>query len=337
MGAIGLELEATLRAAPKRWAVTGAAGFIGSTLVRALLRLDQHVVGVDDLSTGHLRNLPEGFPLIEGDIRDPAACATAVAGADFVLHHAALGSVPWSMQDPLRTHAVNVTGFLNVLMAAREADCARVVYAASSASYGTCGTVPAVEDRLGDPLSPYAASKTANEAYAGAFAEGYGLSAVGLRYFNVFGARQDPEGPYAAVIPRWIATLLEGAPVVINGDGETTRDFCHVDNVVAANLLAALATLPAPHRVYNIACGEEISLNRLLREIRAVLAERGVETPAAPHYGPFREGDVRRSCADIGRAVAELGYRPEMGLRDGLARAMDWYCAEAGVDLTRRS
>ncbi|MEM8699510.1 MAG: SDR family oxidoreductase [Pseudomonadota bacterium] len=335
MVTISPDLAADLRAEPKLWAVTGAAGFIGSHLVEALLRLGQRVVGLDNFSTGHRRNLPDapGFHLIEGDIRDPATCADAVAGAEVVLHHAALGSVPWSMDDPRRTHEVNTTGFLNMLMAAREASCRRVVYAASSASYGSLDAVPAVEESIGDPLSPYAASKTANEAYAGAFAEGFGLSSVGLRYFNVFGARQDPEGPYAAVIPRWIATLLGGERVVINGDGETTRDFCHVANVVTANLLAATVELPAPHRVYNIACGEEISLNRLLTEIRKGLSELGLETPAEPVHGPFREGDVRRSRAGIGRGVAELGYRPEVGLAEGLARAMPWYCAEAGVDL----
>ncbi|MEM9736476.1 MAG: NAD-dependent epimerase/dehydratase family protein, partial [Pseudomonadota bacterium] len=235
------EISAELQDRPRRWLVTGAAGFIGSHIVELLLSLGQEVTGLDDFSTGHRQNLPQaGLDLIEGDIRDPGTCARAVAGSDHVLHQAALGSVPWSVEDPLSTHAVNVTGFLNIALACRE-EGARLVYAASSASYGDRTELPAQEDRIGVPLSPYAASKTINEIYAAALARTYGLEAVGLRYFNVFGPRQDPAGAYAAVIPRWVAALITGQPVEIYGDGETSRDFCYVGDVARANVLAALA------------------------------------------------------------------------------------------------
>ncbi|MEM7506134.1 MAG: SDR family oxidoreductase [Pseudomonadota bacterium] len=326
-----------LRRSPKTWTVTGAAGFIGSNLVEALLALGQHVMALDNFSTGSQKNLAEagadtdGFRLITGDIRDPGACVDAVAGADYVLHQAALGSVPWSVEDPLRTHEVNVTGFLNMLIACRDAGVERMVYAGSSASYGDCELVPAIEDRLGVPLSPYAASKTTNEIYAAGFAQTYGFHSVGLRYFNVFGPRQDPEGAYAAVIPKWIAALLRGDPIQINGDGETTRDFCYVANVVQANVLAATQPMEPPHRVFNIACGTQISLNLLLESLARGLSDLGLNPQVEARHGPFRTGDVRFSEADIARAQAELGFAPTHDLAAGLAEAMPWYCELCGV------
>lgn len=329
-----------LGASRHRWLVTGSAGFIGSHLVETLLRLDQEVVGLDNFATGHRRNLDEvqvavganrwrRHRFIEGDIRDPRTCAEACEGATFVLHQAALGSVPRSLADPATTHAVNATGFLNMLTAARDAGVERFVYAASSSTYGDHPALPKVEDVIGRPLSPYAVTKLVNELYADVYVRCYGTRAIGLRYFNVFGARQDPEGAYAAVIPRWVRAMLVGETVCINGDGETSRDFCYIDNAVQANLLAALSPQEdALHQVYNVAVGERTTLNRLfglLQEILATTHPRVREL--RPEHGEFRAGDVRHSQADISKAVRLLGYSPSHRIEDGLRQAMGWYLA----------
>jgi len=327
-----------LQKSPKTWLVTGCAGFIGSNLLERLLRLGQNVVGLDNFSTGFRHNLeqvedavgPEAwssFRFIEGDIRDPATCREACTGVDIVLHQAALGSVPRSIDDPLTSHASNVTGFLNMLVAARDASVGRFVYAASSAAYGDSPALPKVEDVIGNPLSPYAAGKYMNELYAGVFARCYGMQTVGLRYFNVFGPRQDPDGAYAAVIPKWIAAMLRQEPVYINGDGETARDFCYIDNVVQVNLLAGLARNPAAlNQVYNVAVGEQTSLNQLFRLLREFLSLEDPEFICGePVYRDFRAGDVRFSLADIAKAKKLLGYRPTHRVREGLERAIAWY------------
>jgi UDP-N-acetylglucosamine 4-epimerase len=332
------ELARALRLTPKKWLVTGVAGFIGSNLLEALLKLDQHVVGLDNFSTGYKKNLSEvkslvtaqqwkRFRLIEGDVGDLALCRRAAAGVDFVLHQAALGSVPLSMEDPLECHRSNVTGFLNVLVAAREVQARRLVYASSSAVYGDDPLLPKVEDKIGKPLSPYAASKAMDEVYADAFAQAYGFPSVGLRYFNVFGPRQDPEGAYAAVIPKWVAALLKSEPVYINGDGETSRDFCHIANVVQANFLAATTEKPAAiNQVYNIALGERTTLNQLFDLLLEGLRQQVPALPAQkPVFRAFRPGDVRHSLADIGKARRLLGYSPTHGIDQGLQLAMEWY------------
>jgi len=332
------EARRLLRRSPRRWLVTGAAGFIGSHLVEALLGLGQSVVGLDNFATGYAHNLDEirraagaeawgRFTFIEGDIRSLDECRRACAGADVVLHHAALGSVPRSIEDPLATHEANLTGFVHMLMAARDAGAKRFVYAASSSTYGDHPGLPKVEDLIGRPLSPYAVTKFANELYADVFARCYGLETMGLRYFNVFGPRQDPEGAYAAVIPRWIGQFIAGEPVTINGDGETSRDFCYVENAVQANILAGIADNPeALNQVYNIAVGERTTLNELFELERELLAStfprvRGL----SPHYREFREGDVRHSQADISKARRLLGFAPTHRVREGLAEAMAWY------------
>ena len=332
---------ATLRDAPLRWLVTGSAGFIGSHLVEALLRLGQQVVSLDSFATGFRRNLDEvraavgadawrRHRFIEADITDAQACRAACADVDIVLHQAALGSVPRSIEDPLRTHAANATGFLNLLVAARDARAARFVYAASSSTYGDHPGLPKVEDAIGRPLSPYAVTKYVNELYADVFQRCYGMASVGLRYFNVFGARQDPEGAYAAVIPRWVAAMLRGEAVHIHGDGTTTRDFCYVDNVVQANILAATAGAQATGEVYNIAVGGRMSLNELAAMLRQAIEHRHPRSPVPPPtHGPFREGDVRHSQADIGKARRLLGYAPTHDVRAGLDAALPWYEAQA--------
>jgi UDP-N-acetylglucosamine 4-epimerase len=323
-----------------RWLVTGGAGFIGSHLTEQLLRAGQEVVTLDNLSTGFRRNLEEveaivGEParrrhrFIEGDIRDPAACREACDGVSYVLHQAALGSVPRSIERPADTHASNVTGFLEMLVAARDAGVKRFVYASSSAVYGDHPGLPKVESAVGEVLSPYAATKQANEMYARVFLRCYGLDTVGLRYFNVFGARQDPDGPYAAVIPRWLQALMRGETVWINGDGETTRDFCYVANAVQANLRAAVATdAGVPGEVFNVAVHDRTSLAVLFDTLRELLAviEPGVAQARAEHR-EFRPGDVRHSLADIGKARRLLGYHPTHSLRAGLEEALPWYVA----------
>lgn len=333
-----------LTAQPQTWLVTGAAGFIGSNLVESLLGAGQQVVGLDNFATGKQANLDEvrgavgdsawaRFRFITGDIADLETCRGAVQGADYVLHQAALGSVPRSIEDPLGAHRANVDGFLNLLVAARDAGVRRFVYASSSAVYGDSPTLPKHEEDIGAPLSPYALTKAINEQYAALFAGVYGMRSIGLRYFNVFGRRQDPDGPYAAVIPKWVETLLHGGRCVINGDGETSRDFCHVANVVQANILAALAADDAAGRVYNIAVGERTTLNELHGLIRDGLLRACPELTALaerePEYGPFRQGDVRHSLADIAPAERLLGYVPTHTTARGLAETLPWYVAHA--------
>jgi UDP-N-acetylglucosamine 4-epimerase len=327
-----------LCAHPQKWLVTGAAGFIGSNLVEALLRMDQQVIGLDNFSTGHRRNLEEvqsavpnsqwaRFTMLDGDIRDLDQCRTACRAVDYVLHQAALGSVPRSLERPLDSHAANVTGTLNMLLAARDAGVRRIVYASSSSVYGDEPSLPKVEERIGRCLSPYAATKLADEIYAGVFGRCYGLETIGLRYFNVFGPRQDPDGAYAAVIPKWIAAMMSERDVIIYGDGETSRDFCYVANVVQANILAATSEdTDAVNRVYNVAVRARTSLNELFELIRTRLL------PFFPHLGAmrpvyrdFRPGDVRHSEASIDLAQRCLGYAPQYTISDGLDKALDWY------------
>ncbi|BBP99636.1 UDP-N-acetylglucosamine C4 epimerase [Burkholderia sp. SFA1] len=321
---------------PQKWLITGVAGFIGSNLLEALLKLDQEVVGLDNFATGHQRNLDEvrsqvspaqwgRFSLVVGDIRNLDDCRAAVKGAAHVLHEAALGSVPRSVNDPITTHEVNISGFLNMLVAARDAKVESFTYAASSSTYGDHPGLPKVEDRIGQPLSPYAVTKYANELYASVFARTYGLNAIGLRYFNVFGKRQDPDGAYAAVIPKWTAALIDDEQVTINGDGETSRDFCFIDNVVQMNILAAMSDANARNQVYNVAVGDRTTLNQLYDGLKRVLADNGVVNEGSAVYAPFRAGDVRHSQANVDKAAQLLGYASAIALADGLAIAMPWY------------
>jgi UDP-N-acetylglucosamine 4-epimerase len=324
-----------LRDQPRRWLVTGAAGFIGSALVEELLGLGQQVRAIDNFATGHQRNLDDVLAgatnrslltFEQRDIRSLDDCQAACAGVDVVLHQAALGSVPRSINNPLATHQANVDGFFNMLLAARDAGVDRFVYAASSSTYGDHPALPKQEDRIGKPLSPYAVTKYVNELYAEVFQRTYGLESIGLRYFNVFGRRQDPDGAYAAVIPLWVGSLLRGVPCRINGDGETSRDFCYVDNAVQANLLAALAPEESTGAVYNVAFGQRTTLNDLFRGIRDLLAaSEPAVADAQPEYVDFRAGDVRHSLADISRARERLGYEPQFSLVAGLREALPWY------------
>lgn len=332
------EVQEYLRNQKHHWLVTGAAGFIGSNLVEALLKLGQKVTGLDNLSTGYLHNLEQieslvgpdawsNFTFIQGDIRSLEDCKTSCNEVDFVLHEAALGSVSRSIEDPILSNESNITGFVNMLVAARDAGVKRFVYAASSSTYGDHPKLPKVEDEIGRPLSPYAVTKYVNELYADVFARVYGCQSVGLRYFNVFGPRQDPNGAYAAVIPNWIAALIRNGEVAINGDGETSRDFCFVENVVQANLLAALTTNPdAVNQVYNVAVGDRTTLNELYQSMRTILAERFEHLHAhKPQYRDFRIGDIRHSQADISKATRLLGFSPTHPLDTGLQQAMNWY------------
>ena len=332
------ELRARLATETNTWLVTGVAGFIGSNLLETLLKLDQKVVGLDNFSTGRRRNLDQvqglvtpaqwaRFHLITGDICDIEACRLACKNTDYVLHQAALGSVPRSIEDPIVTHNSNISGFLNMLVAARDAGVKAFVYAASSSTYGDHPGLPKVEDRIGKPLSPYAVTKYVNELYADVFARCYGFTTIGLRYFNIFGQRQDPDGAYAAVIPKWVSSMIKQEPVFINGDGETSRDFCYIDNTVQANLLAATCTDPgARNQVYNVAVGERTSLNQLFEAIRAELAPRFSHLASyKPVYRDFRPGDVMHSLADIGKAGNLLHYQPTHTIREGLKVAMNWY------------
>jgi UDP-N-acetylglucosamine 4-epimerase len=331
------DLQQELAQRKHHWLVTGAAGFIGSNLVEALLKLNQRVTGLDNFATGHQHNLDQvrelvgeqawsNFTFVQADIRSPEDCARACEGVDFVLHQAALGSVPRSIADPQTTNETNISGFLNMLVAARDARVKRFVYAASSSTYGDHPGLPKVEDRIGKPLSPYAVTKYVNELYADVFGRTYGFESIGLRYFNVFGPRQDPNGAYAAVIPKWVASLIRNEELRINGDGETSRDFCYVDNVVQINLLAAMAGSEAANQVYNVALNDRTSLNQLHAMMCSLLAERFPHVAAhKPTYVDFRKGDVRHSQADIGKAVSMLGYAPTHRIGEGLKEAMDWY------------
>ena len=331
------ELLQDLPKNPKTWLVTGVAGFIGSNLLETLLNLDQKVVGLDNFATGHQHNLDEvqgevtaeqwsRFSFVEGDIRSLADCKQACSGVDYVLHQAALGSVPRSLNDPITSNETNISGFLNMLVAARDAKVASFTYAASSSTYGDHPGLPKVEDVIGKPLSPYAVTKYVNELYADVFARSYGFNTIGLRYFNVFGKRQDPGGAYAAVIPKWTAAMINGEDVFINGDGETSRDFCYIDNTVQANLLAAItAKADARNQVYNVAVGDRTTLNQLFDAIRSALEANGINQNAPPIYREFRAGDVRHSQADVGKARALLGYEPEFAINAGVTKAMPWY------------
>lgn len=323
---------------PKKWLVTGVAGFIGSNLLETLLKLNQHVTGLDNFSTGHRYNFdlvresvtPEqwaNFCFIEGDIRKVADCKNACNGVDYVLHQAALGSVPRSIEDPIITNQNNIDGFLNILVAARDAGIKRFIYAASSSTYGDHPGLPKIEDRIGKPLSPYAVTKYVNELYADVFARAYGFKTIGLRYFNIFGPRQDPNGAYAAVIPKWVAAMINNEPVWINGDGKTSRDFCFIDNAVQVNLLAATVdNEAATNQVYNVAVGGRTTLNDLFEGLRIALEPdfpflHGYK----PNYRGFRAGDVRHSLADINKACTLLNYEPRYRIDEGIHLAVAWY------------
>jgi len=342
---------------PKTWLITGVAGFIGSNLLETLLKLNQNVVGLDNFETGFQRNIDQAiacatnalradnrlldtasFTFIEGDIRKLEDCQKAMIfypsisekegiPVDYVLHEAALGSVPRSVEDPIKTNMANIDGFLNMLVAARDAKVKRFIYAASSSTYGDHPDLPKVEDKIGKPLSPYAVTKLVNELYTDVFARTYGYKTIGLRYFNIFGKRQDPEGAYAAVIPKWISSLIKNKPVYINGDGETSRDFCYIENVVQINLLAATTDNPeAVNQVYNVAVGDQNTLNQLYEALRVNLAELYPHlVEAKPIYRDFREGDVRHSLADISKSKSLLGYAPQYRIGEGLKEAMTWY------------
>ncbi|HEX5801631.1 MAG TPA: SDR family oxidoreductase [Azospira sp.] len=335
------QVQDLIRSQPKTWLVTGAAGFIGSHLVEALLKLDQKVVGLDNFATGKRDNLIQvmqaagpvrrkNLRFVEGDIRSLATCRSACRDVDIVLHEAAIGSVPRSIEDPVETNSTNIDGFVNMLTAARDAGVGRFVYAASSSTYGDCKRIPMVEFDIGKPLSPYALTKYVDELYAEVFARCYATEAIGLRYFNVFGPRQDPDGDYAAVIPKWIGALLADEPVYINGNGTTARDFCYVDNVVQANLLAATTSEPAAiNQVYNVAFGAQTTLDGLFSMMRLLLTASHPEIQGRkPVYRDFRKGDMHISQADIGKAHSLLGYTPAWEVREGMKWTIDWYVSK---------
>lgn len=331
-----------LTAAPKSWLVTGCAGFIGSNLLETLLNLGQTVTGLDNFSTGFQHNLDqvraavapdawENFTFIKGDITTPETCRKACENQDYVLHQAALGSVPRSVADPVTTNENNISGFLNMLVAARDAGVKRFVYAASSSTYGDHPDLPKQEEKIGNPLSPYAVTKAVNEMYARVFASTYAFKTIGLRYFNVFGRRQDPHGAYAAVIPLWFNRMIQNQPAVINGDGETSRDFCYIDNCVQANLLSAVSGDEAADQVYNVAFGQRTTLNELFTMIRDRVAAACPDCKdMKPEYQDFRPGDVRHSLADISKARRLIGYTPQYSVREGLDLAAQWYMAHLG-------
>jgi len=321
---------------PKTWLITGVAGFIGSNLLETLLLLNQKVIGLDNFSTGFQHNLDEvqsmvtseqwqRFSFIEGDIRNLADCQTACADIDYILHQAALGSVPRSIADPINTNDTNISGFLNMLVAARDAKVTSFTYAASSSTYGDHPALPKVEDAIGKPLSPYAVTKYVNELYADVFARTYDFHTIGLRYFNIFGKRQTPDGDYAAVIPKWTAAMIQGDEVYINGDGETSRDFNFIENAVQANILAATANDDAKNQVYNVAVGGRTTLNTLFMALKDNLNVNGIDYSQAPIYRDFREGDVRHSQANISKIQGALGYDPQFDVVQGIKKAMPWY------------
>ena len=321
---------------PKVWLITGVAGFIGSNLLESLLLLNQKVVGLDNFATGFQHNLDEvqsvvtaeqwqRFKFIEGDIRNLADCQSACADVDYILHQAGLGSVPRSIADPINTNETNISGFLNMLVAARDAKVASFTYAASSSTYGDHPALPKVEEAIGKPLSPYALTKYVNELYAEVFARTYGFHTIGLRYFNIFGKRQTPDGAYAAVIPKWTAAMIQGDDVYINGDGDTSRDFNFIENAVQANILAATADDDAKNQVYNVAVGGRTTLNTLFTALKDHLSINGIDYSQAPIYRDFREGDVRHSQADISKIQSALGYDPQFDVVQGVKKAMPWY------------
>jgi len=330
------QIQKELLETPKTWLITGVAGFIGSNLLETLLLMNQKVIGLDNFATGHQHNLDEvkssvseqqwrGFTFIVGDIRNFEDCEKSVIGVEYVLHQAALGSVPRSIADPVLTNSANITGFLNIITAAKNEQVNNFVYAASSSTYGDHPSLPKVEDNIGNPLSPYAVTKYVNELYAGVFKKTYNFNTVGLRYFNVFGKRQDPDGAYAAVIPKWTSALINNEELFINGDGETSRDFCFIENTVQANILAAMAPEQGLNQVYNVAVGDRTTLNELYTSINEALAVNGVNYVKRPVYQDFRAGDVRHSQADISKISELLGYSPEYQIKQGIDKAMPWY------------
>ena len=331
-----LNTQVQLKSKPKVWLITGVAGFIGSNLLEQLLVLDQTVVGLDNFATGYSRNLDEvqnsvteaqwqKFNFIEGDIREYETCISAVEGVDYVLHQAALGSVPRSIEDPISSNSVNISGFLNILHASKQEKVKSFTYAASSSTYGDHLELPKVEENIGNPLSPYAVTKYVNELYAGVYSRSYGFKTIGLRYFNVFGKRQDPNGAYAAVIPKWTIAMIKGDKLFINGDGKTSRDFCFIENTVQMNILAATAKDDAKDQVYNVAVGDRTTLYELYLAIKKSLASRGIYEKVEPTYRDFRVGDVRHSQADINKAKEGLGYNPEFTILEGIDKVMPWY------------
>ena len=330
------QIKTQLSQSPKTWLITGCAGFIGSNLLEQLLTLNQKVVGLDNFATGHQHNLDEvqtqvteqqwrGFKFIEGDIRNTDDCNNAVTNVDYILHQAALGSVPRSIADPILTNAANITGFLNMLVAAKDAKVKTFVFAASSSTYGDHPALPKVEDTIGKPLSPYAVTKYVNELYADVFNKTYGLNSIGLRYFNVFGKRQDPDGAYAAVIPKWTAAMINNQEVLIIGDGDTSRDFCFIENAVQANILAATAEEKGLNQIYNVALGDRTTLNTLFNSLQSALKNNGVQYSQSAVYQAFRAGDVKHSQADISKAQELLGFEPEYQIQQGIDKAMPWY------------
>jgi len=334
------EVKKQLTQEPKTWLVTGVAGFIGSNLLETLLMLNQKVIGLDNFATGHQHNLDEvqsevspmqwqNFTFIEGDIRNFEDCQKALSTenqmVDYILHQAALGSVPRSIADPILTNSANITGFVNMLTAAKDAKVSTFVYAASSSTYGDHPALPKVEENIGKPLSPYAVTKYVNELYADVFNKTYGLNTTGLRYFNVFGKRQDPDGAYAAVIPKWTAAMIENQDLFINGDGETSRDFCFVENAVQANILAATANEEGKNQVYNVALGDRTTLNELFSSLITALKSNEVNYSKQAIYQEFRAGDVRHSQADISKAKNLISYQPEFRIQQGINKAMPWY------------
>jgi len=336
-------IQTKLKSSPRTWLITGVAGFIGSNLLETLLKLDQKVVGLDNFATGIQHNLDEvqslvsneqwqQFTFIKGDIRNLETCKHACNGVDYVLHQAALGSVPRSIEDPLTTNENNISGFLNMLVAAKDTEVQRFVYAASSSTYGDHPDLPKVEEKIGKPLSPYAVTKLVNEIYAEVFAKTYNFKTIGLRYFNIFGQRQDPNGAYAAVIPKWFAGLIKNETVYINGDGKTSRDFCFIENCVQANLLAAtVEDEAATNQVYNIAFGERTTLNELYNLIKERVVDiNETAKEAKPQYRDFRAGDVHHSLADISKAKKLIGYEPQFSVKKGLDRAAEWYMKNLG-------
>lgn len=335
------KIEDALSSKSETWLITGVAGFIGSNLLEALLKLNQKVVGLDNFATGHQANLDEvkesvsaeqwsAFTFVEGDICEPETCVEVVKGVDHVLHQAALGSVPRSIKDPITTNNTNISGFINMLVAAKDANVRSFTYAASSSTYGDHPALPKIEENIGNPLSPYAVTKYVNELYAQVFARTYGFKSIGLRYFNVFGKRQDPNGAYAAVIPKWTAAMINDEPLYINGDGETSRDFCFIENVVQMNILAAQSDASARDQVYNVAVGDRTTLKQLFTVLKNALNENGVSYNKEPEYKDFRAGDVRHSQADITKAKTRLGYEPQFSITEGILKAMPWYVNSLG-------